>query len=366
MALENERRDLTTGLEKTVAAYAKIDLREIAELERDTAKLIAMAPAAEIVLADQRRAALVHDFGIVAQHARTSPALVTLLRTQGTRPARLKELAHIGTVLESCKLTIADLGQVTSFSLKKLEALEAAIDEIEDMRMRVFGYMFAGKQLRQTTKTLRDKCKIVSEKPHRELSKLKEIRDGFTKLREHLVVGNIEGEFDTAVFLIKAELVGAGKSPIATQAVLESVRRLEEAVSLSLPLFASANGRFYTAMLEEQGGSLAVVCRLGELKVREAIIGARFAAVPKVNYIGAKAKIESLNTQHLAERIDERLIEFHDTKKSDAMALGKIIRESSGSRLIKFRTYSALSLASLRACAITRSLFRWNVRCSIW
>jgi hypothetical protein len=79
-------------------------------------------------------------------------------------------------------------------------------------------------------------------------------------------------------------------------------------------------------MLEAGEGSLSLVNRLADLKVRESIISARFLAVPKLNYIDAKAKIESLNTQHLAERIDERLIEFHDNKRNDAMALGKINR----------------------------------------
>jgi hypothetical protein len=336
LALKKERADLTAGLETTIDAYAKIDLREIAELERDTAKLVAMAPAAEDVLEDQHQATLVHDFGIVAQHVGTSPALVRLLRTQGARPVRLEQLARIGKALESCKLTKGDFGQVTSFSLKKLEALESAIDEIEDMSVIVFGYLFAGKRLLQAARGLRDKCDIISEKPHRELSKLKSIRDSFAEIREHLALGNIESEFETAVFLIAAELVGAGKSPIATQAVLDSVGRLEEAVSLSIPLFEFANGRFYAAMLDEQGGSLGMVHRLGELKIREAAIAGRFAEVPKVNYFGAKAKIESLNTQYLAERIDERLIEFHDNQRNDAMALGKIIREKQRFPIDKF------------------------------
>jgi superfamily I DNA and/or RNA helicase len=114
------------------------------------------------------------------------------------------------------------------------------------------------------------------------------------------------------------------------------VRRLEEAITLSLPLFEAVKGRFYAGMLDEQEGSLAVVSRLGELKIREAAIGARFSAVPKLDYIGAKKRIESLNTQHLAERIDERLIEFHDNKKNDAMALGKIIREKQRFPVDKF------------------------------
>jgi AAA domain len=89
-------------------------------------------------------------------------------------------------------------------------------------------------------------------------------------------------------------------------------------------------------MLEANEGSLSLVNRLADLKVREFLISARFLAVPKLDYIDAKAKIESLNTQHLAERIDERLIEFHDNKRNDAMALGKTIREKQRFPIDKF------------------------------
>jgi AAA domain/Sulfatase-modifying factor enzyme 1 len=89
-------------------------------------------------------------------------------------------------------------------------------------------------------------------------------------------------------------------------------------------------------MLEANEGSLSLVNRLADLKVREFLISARFLAVPKLDYIDAKSKIESLNTQHLAERIDERLIEFHDNKRNDAMALGKIIREKQRFPIDKF------------------------------
>ncbi len=75
----------------------------------------------------------------------------------------------------------------------------------------------------------------------------------------------------------------------------------------------------------------------GCAETREADIRqSRFTAIPQVDYIGAKTKIESLNTQSLAERIDERLIEFYDTKKNDALALGKIIREKKRFPIDKF------------------------------
>ena len=107
-------------------------------------------------------------------------------------------------------------------------------------------------------------------------------------------------------------------------------------MKLSSPLLVSAQGKFYASMLDGGDVALAVLDRLGTLKRREAQIREKFLAVPQVDYIGAKTKIESLNTQVLAECIDERLIEFYNNKKNDALALGKIIREKQRFPVEKF------------------------------
>ena len=89
-------------------------------------------------------------------------------------------------------------------------------------------------------------------------------------------------------------------------------------------------------MIAGNAGPLGLVVCLGELKLREARIAEQFANVPKIDYIGAKGKIESLNTQSLAEHIDESFISFYNNKKNDAMALGKIIREKQRFPVDKF------------------------------
>lgn len=68
-------------------------------------------------------------------------------------------------------------------------------------------------------------------------------------------------------------------------------------------------------MLDHSDAALVLLDQISTLKRREAEICEQFAAVPQVDYIGAKTKIESLNTQLLAECIDERLIEFYDKQQ---------------------------------------------------
>jgi tetratricopeptide (TPR) repeat protein/very-short-patch-repair endonuclease len=335
-ALKSERETLMAALQKTANAYAAVDLSEIAKLEADIAGLIARKPEAAVILADQWSADLVHDFAVVAEYVRARTALAVILKHQGRQPARLSEIARIATVLGSCAVGAAELGPVTSFSRDRLHVLDAAIRQIEDMKVAVFGYLFAGKKLLNVSRLLHDKCKIECEKPQRELSKLKALRNNLQEILKHLSAENLEGEFGTAVFLIAAELAGIGRPTLVSPDVVAAARRLEEAMSLGSPLLAPAKGQFYAAMLGGTEGSLSLVSEMGALKLREQPIKARFVAVPKVDYVGTKGKIESLNTQALAEHIDERFIEFYDTKKNDALALGKIIREKKRFPIDKF------------------------------
>jgi hypothetical protein len=248
----------------------------------------------------------------------------------------LLEISRVCAALTSCDVAASDLAAIKSFSLEKLATLNSVIEQIEALRVSVFGYLFAGKALQKTANILRDECKIETDKPQRQLSKLKTLRNRFNDVRDHLAENGIEAEFGTGIFLILTDLAGTGKKPLAPAEVLNSTKKLEEAMSLSTPLLVGAKGGFYRAMLEANEGSLSLVNRLADLKIRESLISARFSAVPKLNYIDAKAKIESLNTQRLAECIDERLIEFHDHRRNDAMALGKIIREKQRFPIDKF------------------------------
>jgi hypothetical protein len=335
-ALEEERKQLTTGLEKAVTAYAAVDVLEIANLERDVSNLVNEWPNAKVILEDQRLSALIHDIGVLGEYVRSKAALAALLKWQGNRPRRLLEISKLGKVLASSPIAASDIAPVTSFSLEKLRLLEAAIDEIEGMKVIAFGYVFAGKKLRATAKLLSDRCKIECESPHRELGTLRSLRNNFRNLRDRLATEQLEPEFDTAVFLIVSQLVARGGPPLVPPHALDCARRLDDAVSQASPIFAAAQGQFYSAMLAGNDGPLGFVVRLAELKLREARIAERFANVPKIDYIGAKAKIESLNTQSLAEHIDDSFINFYNNKKNDAMALGKIIREKQRFPVDKF------------------------------
>jgi tetratricopeptide (TPR) repeat protein len=325
-ALRDERMNLMAGLQETANAYAAIDVSEIAHLEADVADLIRRRPEVAKVLADDRLSSLTDDFGAVATHLRSREALARILTDQGRSPSRLNELARVATALASCVVDASEVGSALSFSLERLRALEGAIDEIEDLRVPVFGYVFAGKKLLKVARLLRDECRIESETPHRDLPRLKKLRNSLKQVRESLARAGLEAEFESGILLIAAKLAGADQPILAPAAVLDAANRLDVAMSLGTPLLAPGEGQFYRAMLMASAGPLAPVSELAELKAREEPIRARFAAVPKIDYVGAKARIENLNTQALAEHIDERFIEFYDHNKNHALQLRDIIK----------------------------------------
>jgi AAA domain/Tetratricopeptide repeat len=335
-ALEEERAALTSGLERAADSYGAIDLLEIANLEHETASLIREEPAAAAILKDQRLSPLVTDIGVLSACIRANGLLAALLEAQGSYPNRLIELNALSHVLASSPITASDIAPLNSFSLEKLRLLEEAIDEIEAMKMVLFGYLFAKKRLRATAKRLKEQCKIEFDGPFLDLKRLKAYRDEFCSLRDHLGAERLEAEFATAVYLLVSQLSGPGRPPLVSSNVLDCVGRLQDAMSESVSIFAGAQEKFYPALLAGENGPLALVLRLAALKLRETRISAHFVDVPKVDYVGAKSKIESLNTQTLAEHIDESFINFYNTHKNDAMAFGKIIREKQRFPVDKF------------------------------
>lgn len=326
-ALTSERVALTGSLEKAAQAYAAIELLEIANLERDTANLIRDAKISRATLDDPRLSNLIIDVGLLFEFVQSKKPLGALLKWQGRNPGRLIEIARLSDLLSEMPIHAAALGLIKSFSLKKLSILEQAIQEIEEMKSPVFGYFFARKKLRATAQRLKEQCKLKFEGPLIDLKKLKALRDNLGTLREKLVAKKAETEFDTAVYLLLSQLSGPSRPLLAPSHILDCAHRLNIAASQSSPILTGAEGKFYPALVAGSDGPLALICKLAAIKLRERNIATQFSNIPKIDYIGAKSKIESLNTQVLAEQIDESFINFYENNKNTATAFGKIIRE---------------------------------------
>jgi hypothetical protein len=335
-ALEQGRRDLLTGLEKAARVYADIDVADIAMIEQQRATIIGQDPKLGPFFEDRNLCELLERYAEVAAFVRGATTLAPLLRRQGTRPRRLLDLAHIATVLSQLELTAKDIEPIRSFSIDQLRNLESAIRKIEDAAMPVFGYLFAGNTLRQVHRSLRDECGIESPRPHKDIDRLTRLRAHLRKIEEHLAANDLQREYETGILLVLLGYTAAKGSLVAPQHILQAVMQLETAMERPPPLLAGADDRFYHALLEGEAGPLATVEKVAALLMRERAVQRQFERVPEIDYLGAKTKIESLNSQALADRIDERLISYYDNRKNDATALGKLIREKQKFPIEKF------------------------------
>jgi hypothetical protein len=364
-ALDDERKALMMALDEAAKAYAAIDLAEIAEFERDVSTLTLEEPHALAVLQDPRLLALVDDFSTVLDFLRSQTVLASLLKWRGSHPRRLSDIAHLHQVLSSLPMSAPDLAPLRAFSVDQLRALEAIIDELEATRHILFGYLFAGKRLRSIAASLRERCKLDFDEPHRALPKLKALRSNLCKTvrssRERASAGGFpsgRGAIDIGTFRFGTDEPSAAAHP--RMYAPPRGRDFHDT-----PLFSVGRGNFYPAMISGSDGPFALLTRLAALKTRQRAIADRFRKVQKIDYIGAKTKIESLNAQMLAEHIDDRLfIEFYDNKKNARWLSGKSFGRSSVSLLTNSPKSNGHFRASSPGCATMPNSSHWRVDCS--
>ncbi len=335
-ALIQERKSVLMGLEGTAKAYESIDIATIAAIQQEETELFRQFPEAKSILEDQRLLGLVEDYGELAGYVRLNANLLPLLCHPGSRPEQLPFVHRIAAALAGIGFGSTDLGGIQSFTPDKLRILGVAIDDVEDARLPIIRFLLAGKTLRAIARRLRDECGIFCDRPDAELLRLKTLRSHFQNIQDRLTKAGLGDHYVTGVAAVLAGIAGPNIQFTIPPRVRDAVAQLKDAIDYSLPLFAPAMSDFYTALVNSESGSLRLVDQLAALKLREAQMRRQFESAPEIDYLGSKTKIESLNTQVLADRIDQQLLEYYNTRKSDASILGKIIRERKRFPIDKF------------------------------
>ena len=337
-ALREERQTLLTGLEKTAQAYESVDIAEIMSVQQQEEEIFKQAPEMKAVAKDQYLCSLIEDFGELGAFVKEdkNKNLLSLLCKPASRPDQLVKLHRVAAALSGIGFDAGDMEEVQSFTIEKLQTLSKLIDEIEDIAVPVVGYLFAGKKLHVISRRLRDECGISCNRPNLVILRLKNLKARFQDIHNRLMNANMESAYETGVALVICGVIGRGASFVIPPRIQQAVARLNEAMDNSLALFQPAKDNFYAALLDAPVSQLRFLDQFAALKRQEATVRARFEAVPEIDYLGAKTKIESLNTQVLADRIDQQLLDYYDNRKNDAATLGKIIREKKKFPVDKF------------------------------
>jgi hypothetical protein len=322
-ALQAERTTLLGALEETANSYESVSMEAIASVQEQEFKIFEQFPETESILSDEYQSRIVEDFRELAVYARQHVRLTPLLCRKGSLPSQLLIVHRIATALSGITFSSVDLAKIISFTSEKLRVLCGLIDEIEDVRVPIFGFLMAGKKLNRISRRLRDECGIESNRPHTDLLQLKKLRANLQEIQDHLIQANLESHYTMGVAAVLAGITEPDSQFTVPARIHEAILRLDEAINTSCPLFASEKDDFYTALYHGRFNSLD---QISAFKLQETKLRQLFEGIPEIDYFGTKTKIESLNTEILADRIDQQFLDYCDTKKADAFILGKIIR----------------------------------------
>lgn len=201
------------------------------------------------------------------------------------------------------------------------QLLSFFVSEYEALRRPLVGYLFSGKKVRELNAHVGDSlpCPNPLDLHHR-IDDLRYLLDVLANIREissHMGLEESHGE-QIYNLLSSKQPVPPGLHLLKSflEEYLKTVGLKKESLA-SL----SVGGTFATA--SELFTFLLISARYAELwsKLKSSI-----GAVPIFDYLSDKTKLERLYTSTLAHEIDRRFIEFVDTKKATARALGGVIK----------------------------------------
>jgi AAA domain len=223
----------------------------------------------------------------------------------------------------------------------QIPALTEIIDEVEDLKRPVIGWLFTSRKLR----VLAAKCQGTStfrttiEFP-RDLDMLKNV-----VAAGHRVTAAIAGTSDSR---IKFERLYAALARTAFPIQgLQELRRFAERLN-KIP-DSSAPAKLYGNTPTSSTARLWVLALRYESKHR-AMCG-QFARAPHLEYVARKTEVEKLNTALMNAEVDSRLVFFMENSRTDAKVLAKLIKDKQKFPEEKFETVKQafpVMIASIR------------------
>ena len=337
--LEQGIQELEDGLKSRITAQrdteTSINMGEIIELQTSEKQFNDYHEDPEAQFRDRRfleaieaANALMEDF--------SSDVLAQLLREVGASFCKeslenaLPDLARVSGVVKSVSLD-SFVTQFGRMAVSQLSAYARLIDRIEDARMPVFGYLFAGSTLKAISRELRDNFDLdVSKNLTGTLLRLKNSLESFRTLDRALDAAGITNEkLKNVAFLIVVN--GFDIEPTTFETALIELGILFDGMDHDKDDIFAAIG-LTTDDLSALAGSgpseiRKRITELAEHATRLSAMSASFGASPVFDYAAELQDLEQLQTQRLANMLDERVVRFANEKRNKAQQIRDIIKQ---------------------------------------
>lgn len=318
-----ELDNLKQALADSAEVLSQIELRAIDEVYALEQQLFADYPDLR-ELRDAEVGQVLHDFNLVYPFINNARERLTALQVHaGGSLQILRRLRQLTDLLEQDKsLQAVGLTLLPALRVEQIPTLKTAVAALDDAK-GALGYLFAGKALRQISRTLDMELGVALDKPQHHRDALMAIARAAESLRERLSSRGIPMED----FPLAYDLLRNGGVPAVPVEVIVAAERLEEAVEDGHPLLRlPARSALLRGLLNPDDPVLESLRRYAFVHAKLDSLRRQFDALPQIDYLGAKTRIEGLYTQELAGVIDERLIRFYHHRRADAKTLGDVIR----------------------------------------
>lgn len=332
--IKQKRKSLKDRIDQTQIAATGIDLQEIVGLQNEEQKVELYDGDIENHLMDVGfRHAL-----LLAEHVTNyfSDSLVQqLLRIGGFDCARvsIEEFFKLQTVLcgeiDALAVTRCER-RIGRFSVEQRPRLGDLIDEIDAARVPLFGYLFAGKKTRSIARKLSDEFEYSgADRVHNHLD---ELRTAYSTLGkkisalEHSGIVNPHAQNTVFVQLLSDKLPEKASLRAARDAFEELVGILDGESNPLAPIGLTSENVASLSASELSPVQQSILSIADHVRRYEKIHNA-FSCIPDIDYAGEVYEFEKLQTQKLADTLDQRVVEFASNKRNRAAQIRTIIKK---------------------------------------
>jgi superfamily I DNA and/or RNA helicase len=352
--LEKKEKELKTNISNLVDAGKHIDIKEIATLQRQEKLIENYLHEPDEVLADDNFIDGVIAAIKISDFVGTDDVKQILdSEIIGKDMEALSKLLAINRRIQSCGINEKSSNEArffNEFTCNHLNRLRVYIDEYEDIRWPIIGFLFVKKKAREIDRKFSSELKSGSTIDlHKKLSLLKLAEIEFSCFIGTLEkYGLSEVEINVSLFqylrhisipLEQIESINKAVQTLETALVEDEDEDLVEiGVDTSRLISWAANSDSSSREILEKIYLCAKDAKEQISKIRK---------IPQFDYTRDLSELEVLQTQKLANIMDGRVVEFSNTQKNLSAQIKDIIRKKQ-----KFPKKSFVQLKTAFPCMI--------------
>ncbi|WP_034474765.1 AAA domain-containing protein [Aestuariibacter salexigens] len=333
--IEKRSSALTQSLGELESTLTSIDIQKIAEISRNEPDTFAFT--------DQTPETFLYDVSFCKGMA-NARALIKFFSEPPVRElTTLLDISFTSEALydffDQLEKMLRVIGNLTppptfhlfnQFDVKDLQTLADIIDRIQDAELPVFGFLFAKSKLQLVKRKLVNAFNYqgLNEHPRTMIQTLQEAESFFREFCQQCKESGIEVSVQNTILKlmkkrVSADINGLDSAKDAFEALIKRIK-VSERTFAEIGLSESD----LTALAGNHGdvNAKAIVKLDNHIEACRDIFDC-FQRAPNLDYPARRAELEGLQTQKLANIIDERLVTFANESKNKASQIKTIIQK---------------------------------------